>query len=748
MVYYRYFVYLLFLKSIADVRVWRLIYSTTGVSYSSTCAIVFAEASKYSRSSNCDDRIITQLDLSLYQEGSILYFFTENEIKKVKNGREKIKSENRVRPSKFTGYGIIFELPFCVTKFANRQTGKELSNQTGLPVNEGVSKIELYHCNGEAKVLYISTVKNPNGEWYRKDPNTNNWRSVSIIKNKKPEAVSECIIRKLATEAGCGKSSCTVDISKKEEYSKVPISVLKKDETSYDIYTHSPSEYPEVKYGNTTLMYVDRDGEKYKQISGDNVEKVSVYRWKENDKPLVLKMKGFDKSVTYYQNVSDNNEKWQRVTNNTTEEAPEELLDNTNCKVNNMVVLDLSFDNSLHCSADKKGYCCSLCSKKKINVIEEKFTIPNTRETLTSYLHSPDSKCKVHKIKYKDSKTNNVKIIDLPDLSLPKDHIVQLSVYYCSHNPVLIYVKKGNNSWKWYVKSGESTWKHCDELSGKTPKNTEECETRIRFTKILQEAGCSFTQGKCTSLLHKVKIDISEKPNKAGHSKTYISGPEDVEVFLSQYYGPKDFNKLVHKTPHASFTLTEIKYKSNAINLHWPKEPVTEVNVFFWKHDVDHAKPLLLRIGKIEGEEWYENSSDDKRWTKVEGDLQDNKLVDKLSETNCRVSDAYSFDLSKTSEYTSVCTTIKVEESDDTEKRLGYTRYIHSTPKESFILLDVTNVPSNIILDTLVLPVHGVHRVHVLRPKNSEKPTLLYIETTDKINSQWYGKEEAEHIEL
>ncbi|AFZ80117.1 hypothetical protein BEWA_029680 [Theileria equi strain WA] len=228
-------------------------------------------------------------------------------------------------------------------------------------------------------------------------------------------------------------------------------------------------------------------------------------------------------------------------------EALKNKLDELACFYYNAVTIDISYDLSTR--KKDKWYCCNKHNNnEKVHVEQKEVSckVENHKSTSTikAYRHSIDSSSKLTAIKYylsSDGPKKNRKRITSRKLSLPIPGPVDVYVFYCREDPILVYVdasrstsSHANTGWfRKSTKNNKNQWTHFSgSLKDLTPTNITDCRKWSKLVGVLEKLSCN-ELSKC-----------SNSPSLARTEGSSGSGEED-DIHL----GESEEEDESYKTP-------------------------------------------------------------------------------------------------------------------------------------------------------------------------------------------------------
>ncbi|EKX73502.1 hypothetical protein BEWA_035380 [Theileria equi strain WA] len=261
-------------------------------------------------------------------------------------------------------------------------------------------------------------------------------------------------------------------------------------------FTHSPSSG-----GSGDTFHVEKVMSGATPVSelkqAENIEHLAVWYYsgdRHHNQPILIEIERKDTGYDYRETKGSSTE-WNTAGSSQSQlkgEKLEQRLEYLNCKHNNALTANLTFQNSSTLSdkhhGGKNKYCCYYHNPGGVNdlgnitVEKVKIYCTGNHNSADCYKHEVDTSdgSTVAKIKYDITDGGGVrKRIKSDGLSFPVTGSVTVYVLYCDRNPALIYVK-GTGQSKWYKKpngssndiSGDENWTDVTHtLEGATPKH-------------------------------------------------------------------------------------------------------------------------------------------------------------------------------------------------------------------------------------------------------------------------------------
>ncbi|AFZ79764.1 hypothetical protein BEWA_026130 [Theileria equi strain WA] len=266
------------------------------------------------------------------------------------------------------------------------------------------------------------------------------------------------------------------------------------------------------------LLAVKDDDHRDSVITGsgmDKVTSVSAYYWRHEDskdgKPSKVLMVGVTttgNTTKYYGNrkSADGNNEWTRLHGgsqpNLINNDLERTLDDLVCLHYSAVIVDLSKSVSM---SGNKPYCCR-CDKHSVTerrITVQGLKVPVGYPQIEYFKHTIIGSHKLARIRYyfNDGSsdvnyTNDHKKrrrIKLTKHEFPLPNVRSVSAFYCSNNPVLIYVEGGSPQTvnRWFKKPASNSntdeeWTQVlDDLQNIAPENITDCDKFNRLKGVL-----------------------------------------------------------------------------------------------------------------------------------------------------------------------------------------------------------------------------------------------------------------------
>ncbi|AFZ79605.1 hypothetical protein BEWA_024540 [Theileria equi strain WA] len=594
-----------------------------------------------------------------------------------------------------------------------------------------------------------------------------------------------------------GSPNVTIDIKKNTEKAtktvyKIPSDKgkfvdLEKDiypeDSNFYRYTHEatdevPFTVEQVRYDDIPISNIKPD---------DPIYSYSVWYWKETvaamRNPLLIEAeKEYDK-VVYYASTGTGGVTWNITTSPTKplqEEKLETQLDGLNCKLNKAVTMDLSSG-----TRDNGSYCCEehKHGTKRVFVSKGSVEVKGKSSTPIPYFkHEINHGVALSSIKYYiNGDTDNRKRITAKELTFPIQGSLSVYIFYCSENPVLIYVDSSQvNVRGWYKQNSDYSrpWiKVLNDLSTKTPDNIKKCDTEFnKLVGILNSFGCNNYQpcdDKSQSQTQvKLKQDsgltikLKNKPSSGDSTTTYedTTDGKRVKITVTRSNDPtrSDFYKFTH-APTESFKLEEVQ-DDEGISITETKSisgKVGSVSAYYWKHETS-KNPLLIEIQDSGGQNTYYRNNKNGQWSdyKLKSQTTGEPTKDELELLNCTINDVVQIDATRISYYNErychhgdLQQKIKVSDITDSSGKLGmYKAFTHQhSVGGKLIISSIKKGREDITPSDLksILPLRDVNKVivyfcrHDIR-KTSE-PLLVYVDS-DSIkdpNHKWFKRPDS-----
>ncbi|EKX72347.1 hypothetical protein BEWA_048140 [Theileria equi strain WA] len=251
----------------------------------------------------------------------------------------------------------------------------------------------------------------------------------------------------------------------------------------------------------------------------DDIFKVRVYSHadsRSNSTPLMLQfIKKDEKQSKWYYSKDKNGIDWGTVDNhsefyNPGDDPTEALttgLDDIRCFRDSEITMNLTKDHykelskKLASDGGENKYCCSYHENDKesrisVEKIEISCTTHKNQSSITAYKHSiTQTGLKLTGIKYYEGgNTETRKSVKFTTQQFPLPNVKAVYAFYCSENPVLIYVDSpGQDEVKgWYQKNkdSESEWTKVETgLHDTDPDKVDDCNKWNTLVKVLKEVG-------------------------------------------------------------------------------------------------------------------------------------------------------------------------------------------------------------------------------------------------------------------
>ncbi|AFZ78953.1 hypothetical protein BEWA_017940 [Theileria equi strain WA] len=230
-------------------------------------------------------------------------------------------------------------------------------------------------------------------------------------------------------------------------------------------------------HGNSMISFKE-------SIVATEYESVNAYHrsGKRDTKPLLLELSNGPGQETSKLYTLGNN-KWMPSTYSPSDLT--KVLDQENCLLNNIVVVDLS--------KKRDKYCCGMSRHRKIQALLNR----NTPDGYTSYMHLNN--------RYENNFSFNIhRFKDDKEHVWPSsiNNIRSVYAYFCKsddqNKPLLLYVNQGSGSGKWFKRTtgGSNSWVDTDlnSLKTHTPSSSSIIDAiEKELNKICKELniGCS-----------------------------------------------------------------------------------------------------------------------------------------------------------------------------------------------------------------------------------------------------------------
>ncbi|AFZ79708.1 hypothetical protein BEWA_025570 [Theileria equi strain WA] len=437
---------------------------------------------------------------------------------------------------------------------------RELDNDENIgDVNQcilGVTKVSVYYweedkeCNTPLLLEVVKGNHNSTQYYYRYDKGeVQNQNNSQTIWQYKPEKMK---LQVMLDDRNCGRNHAVPlnikDLATGTLPDDIPSTCMKKTRRielgSLQHLTGSEYVYTtyEVKGSDTKISRVKVGDHNISGITipPGGMDKVRLYsNTGISQAPIMINFNTNNRESKWFYSTNSNGTQWTEVGSTSNfysddgkpTEALAKKLDEFACQYHSGVTIDLSHSTS----TAQNNYCCSQHkddARISVSSVQVSCQRPDhNKGTITAYKHSIDGNgLKLVGIKfYPSGDTKNRKHVKSRKLSLPIPGPVDVYVFYCTEDPILVYVdrnKSGSPGWfRKSTKNNKNQWTKFT-FSGITPTNITECGNWNKLVGAIKKLKCeNFKKCPTTSLL---------RAETSGGVQAQIQDEDDIDLGSSE----------------------------------------------------------------------------------------------------------------------------------------------------------------------------------------------------------------------